>query len=236
MSTRLEVTDTVALNAGRPRRVLAALGLLGLLAGVPVFLSAIAGPPRLPSHLPSWVELEVVLRGPELPLGAVAYLAAMAAWLTWGYLALSIGLQIAALVAETVSSGQWVRALRRVADRLTAPMVRQLVEALFVALVVVHLAGRAPIVSAASASPVAAAVVAPSSAPAAQMAEPEQQPTSDAITYTVQSGDTLSKIAKEMLGDANAYMEIFNANRDQLSDPNKIKPGQVLKIPQHAAR
>jgi nucleoid-associated protein YgaU len=53
-------------------------------------------------------------------------------------------------------------------------------------------------------------------------------------TYTVQSGDTLSRIAKEMLGDANAYMDIFNANKHQLSDPDKIKPGQVLKIPQPA--
>ena len=53
-------------------------------------------------------------------------------------------------------------------------------------------------------------------------------------TYTVKSGDTLSKIAREFLGDANAYMEIFNANRDQLTDPNLIKPGQVLKIPQPA--
>ena len=50
-------------------------------------------------------------------------------------------------------------------------------------------------------------------------------------TYTVKSGDTLSKIAKQLLGDANAYTEIFEANRDQLSDPDKIKPGQVLKIP-----
>jgi nucleoid-associated protein YgaU len=50
-------------------------------------------------------------------------------------------------------------------------------------------------------------------------------------TYTVKSGDTLSKIAKEKLGNANAFMEIFNANRDQLNDPDKIKPGQVLKIP-----
>src|SRR5262249_9884587 len=41
-------------------------------------------------------------------------------------------------------------------------------------------------------------------------------------TYTVKSGDTLSKIAKETLGDANAYMKIFNANKDQLSDPDKI--------------
>jgi len=54
--------------------------------------------------------------------------------------------------------------------------------------------------------------------------------------YTVKPGDTLSKIAKEMLGSANEYMVIFNANRDQLSDPDKIKPGQVLKIPQHATK
>lgn len=52
-----------------------------------------------------------------------------------------------------------------------------------------------------------------------------------ARTYTVQPGDTLSKIAKEKLGDANAYQGIFDANRDVLSDPNKIKPGQVLKLP-----
>lgn len=51
------------------------------------------------------------------------------------------------------------------------------------------------------------------------------------ISYTVQAGDTLSKIAKAHLGDANAYMKIFEANKDQLSDPDKIKPGQVLNIP-----
>ena len=50
-------------------------------------------------------------------------------------------------------------------------------------------------------------------------------------TYTVKPGDTLSKIAKEHLGDANAYIDIFNANKDQLKDPDKIKPGQVLKMP-----
>jgi len=52
-----------------------------------------------------------------------------------------------------------------------------------------------------------------------------------ASTYTVKAGDTLSKIAQQSLGDGNAYMRIFEANRDQLSDPDKIKPGQVLKIP-----
>jgi nucleoid-associated protein YgaU len=52
-----------------------------------------------------------------------------------------------------------------------------------------------------------------------------------AKTYTVKAGDTLGAIAKAQLGDANAYMKIFEANKDQLSDPNKIKPGQVLRLP-----
>ena len=56
-------------------------------------------------------------------------------------------------------------------------------------------------------------------------------PVSSMKTYTVKAGDTLSKIARDHLGDANDYMKIFNANKDQLSDPDKIKPGQVLKIP-----
>ena len=47
----------------------------------------------------------------------------------------------------------------------------------------------------------------------------------------VKSGDTLSKIAKEAYGDANAYMKIFEANKPMLSDPNKIYPGQMLRIP-----
>ena len=50
-------------------------------------------------------------------------------------------------------------------------------------------------------------------------------------TYTVKSGDTLSQIAKEHLGSAGAYMKIFELNKDQLSDPDKIKPGQVLRLP-----
>jgi len=54
-------------------------------------------------------------------------------------------------------------------------------------------------------------------------------------TYTVRSGDTLSKISKQFYGDANQYMRIFEANQDQLKDPNKIQIGQELKIPAGAA-
>jgi len=48
---------------------------------------------------------------------------------------------------------------------------------------------------------------------------------------TVKSGDTLSQIAKEAYGDANAYGKIFEANKPMLTDPSKIYPGQTLRIP-----
>ncbi|MBQ9275217.1 MAG: peptidoglycan-binding protein LysM [Succinivibrio sp.] len=49
--------------------------------------------------------------------------------------------------------------------------------------------------------------------------------------YEVKKGDTLSKISKECYGDANKYMKIFEANKPMLSDPDKIYPGQKLRIP-----
>jgi nucleoid-associated protein YgaU len=56
----------------------------------------------------------------------------------------------------------------------------------------------------------------------------QQQPK----TYEVQSGDTLSSIAKTQYGDANAYNRIFTANQPMLKDPDEIYPGQVLLIPE----
>ena len=49
--------------------------------------------------------------------------------------------------------------------------------------------------------------------------------------YEVKSGDSLSKIAKAEYGNANEWPRIFEANKDILSDPNKIYPGQKLRIP-----
>jgi nucleoid-associated protein YgaU len=65
-------------------------------------------------------------------------------------------------------------------------------------------------------------------APAAKASAPAP---AAAKTYTVKAGDTLSHIAKEHLGSATAYMKIFDLNKDQLTDPDKIKPGQVLRLP-----
>ena len=56
-------------------------------------------------------------------------------------------------------------------------------------------------------------------------------PDAAAKTYTVQPGDTLGAIAKAHLGNAGAYMKIFDLNKDQLTDPNKIQVGQVLRLP-----
>ena len=62
-------------------------------------------------------------------------------------------------------------------------------------------------------------------APVVAPPEPEKQ------FYTVKKGDYLSKIAKEVYGNANKYNIIFEANKPMLKDPNLIYPGQVLVIP-----
>ena len=56
-------------------------------------------------------------------------------------------------------------------------------------------------------------------------------PEPEAVYYTVVRGDTLSKIAKAHYGDAMKYPVIFEANKPMLTDPDKIYPGQVLRIP-----
>jgi len=53
-----------------------------------------------------------------------------------------------------------------------------------------------------------------------------------ARTYAVQPGDNLSKISKQFYGDANKYMKIFEANKDKLADPDKVRAGIELIIPQ----
>lgn len=74
----------------------------------------------------------------------------------------------------------------------------------------------------------------PQAKPVAQPVSPAQpaQPVSPQKEYyTVQSGDSLSKIAKQLYGDASAWHKIHQANTDQIKDPNLIHPGQKLIIP-----
>ena len=60
---------------------------------------------------------------------------------------------------------------------------------------------------------------------------PAQAPTPAERTYTVVAGDSLSKIARREYGDAKLWPRIFEANRDVITNPDLIHPGQVLKIP-----
>jgi nucleoid-associated protein YgaU len=79
-------------------------------------------------------------------------------------------------------------------------------------------------------SDLTADIQAPAAAAAAAVGGASSTPA--ARTYTVQAGDSLSKISKQFYGDANKYMKIFEANKDKLADPDKIKAGQELVIPQ----
>lgn len=68
-------------------------------------------------------------------------------------------------------------------------------------------------------------------APAVKAAAAAVGGVSGARSYTVRPGDNLSKISKQFYGDANQYMKIFDANKDQLTDPDKIRAGMTLLIP-----
>jgi len=76
-----------------------------------------------------------------------------------------------------------------------------------------------------------AAPAASAAAPAAGQAAAAPSAQAPSTFYTVKSGDTLSKIAKECYGNASRYTAIFEANKPMLSDPDKIYPGQSLRIP-----
>jgi nucleoid-associated protein YgaU len=68
-------------------------------------------------------------------------------------------------------------------------------------------------------------------APVAAAAAVGAAPVTPQRTYTVQAGDSLSKISEHFYGHANQYMKIFEANRDQLTDPDKVRAGMELNIP-----
>jgi nucleoid-associated protein YgaU len=90
---------------------------------------------------------------------------------------------------------------------------------------------------AAAAKPAAAGAAAAPAAAKPQAVPVAASAAADGETYTVQKGDSLSKIAKHHLGDANAWKKIYEANKAVIGDnPDKIFPGQKLKLPGGGAR
>jgi nucleoid-associated protein YgaU len=75
-------------------------------------------------------------------------------------------------------------------------------------------------------------IQAPEAAAAAAAGASGAASTPASRTYTVQPGDNLSKISKQFYGDANKYMKIFEVNKDKLADPDKVRAGIELIIPQ----
>lgn len=83
-------------------------------------------------------------------------------------------------------------------------------------------------------APAGTGAVTPTAQPGLQAVAPAARPASAASaqrTHTVAKGDTLSGIAQKVYGRADRWPAIFEANRDRIDDPNRIYPGQVLKIP-----
>jgi len=217
--------------------------LLMLAGSLAALLLVIGSPevPTLPDHLPSPFALEVWLQSPGTPLEMVSALARDAAWLVWLWAALSLLIELLLVGAEATPArgADWVRALRRIADRAALPLARRAV----VVSLSVQLGMRAvgPVLGAAPTPIVAYAAsgtgvsVEPISAPAEQSAET----TASSDAYTVQVGDTLWSISERVYGSGHEYPVLIAANAGRrmtdgrvFDERGVIHPGWVLGVPQ----
>jgi hypothetical protein len=192
--------------------------LCAVLAGGPVALLAFAGNP-LPDHLPTLAEVGTALTSRDdgqLFLRALA----VVGWFGWVTFAFSV---LVELLAAT---------LRRPAPRLPGMGRQQRAAAALVGSVALILAASPAAASAATLAapqPVAAApaVVTPQAGPAPVRAA---SVTTDPAVYRVAKGDYLGEVAERYLDDFDRYREVARLNR--LADPDRIRPGQLLKLPE----
>lgn len=206
---------SVARRTGRVLTGFAALVVLcTVLVGGPVALLALAGNP-LPDHVPTVAEIGATLTSRDdgrLFLRALA----LAGWFGWATFALSVLVELGA------------QALRRPAPRLLGMSRQQRAAAALVGSV-------ALIVVAAPAASAATATMQPYAQPAGPAAAaPAAVPPSTAVpVYRVAKGDYLGAVAERYLGEFADYRELARLNR--LDDPDRIRAGQVLKLPAQAS-
>ena len=233
---------------GRRGDSVGTLGLLALLLGgaaLGYVLRELAGGPRAPDG----AHIREVLSGTELADSDLASASAALAWLVLAYLALSVGLRLAALLAGRLSGGaRWARTGLRLSNLVTIPAVRRLVDGGVGGTLLAaswlplpsQVEGAGHAYAAAAAAPPPPLVAWVDAPPPAAEAAPEAPPP-PCVLYTVAPGDDLWEIARRCYGDGSRFVEIFEASRglqvaggERFSDPRVVRPGWVLRVPMPA--
>jgi len=208
--------------------------------------------PNLPLEIPDSGSVEALLRSSNPPLDGAIYVVGMAGWGVWGWLIVSLLLQLLAAGAERIAGGTaTVRRLRNAADVLSVPLVRRAVQASLAGGMVIRVA-MAGVPTAAAApqdGPVVVVVGSPySDAPAAvrsvrwAAAEvPADEIPADSVVYTVQRGDNLAKIAERFYADGDKWQVLYEANQGRRMQDGEtfdragvIQPGWKLIVPEPA--
>ncbi|MCA0296530.1 MAG: LysM peptidoglycan-binding domain-containing protein [Actinobacteria bacterium] len=200
------------------------VGLLFLLAGVPALLLTVGANPAR-AGITSWSDLWVRLSMPDNG-GLFALVLTIAAWIAWAYLAVAILIELTAMVRRLPVPR--IRGLS-LGQSIARPLVAGVV-LLFVA---------SPML-AATASPAHADPITPPHGPTATTTQkaPAKAPEKAYKTVTVERGDSLSRIAKERLGNGHNWGGIFDASKGieqpggrHLTDPDEIDVGWTLRVP-----
>lgn len=202
----------------------ACLVLLGIIAGLPAVLIAVAGNP-LPDTWPAWGQVGTALTRPDdgtLALTAIVWLG----WATWVVLAGTI-------ILEVLASARGLRAPRLPAVSVPQLAARSLLSAAAL------LFAATPVTSPASAAtPTVAATATQQSEPAhnngatpAGRDHGPPPPERATTAHTVRPGDTLWALAEQYLGDGHRYQEIADANRGVIRDPDFLRTGWTVTVP-----
>lgn len=230
-----------------------ATGLLALIVGgtaLGVLLWRLAGPPELPSELPSWQSIQDRLTGTSLASEDIISVVTAVGWLALAYLSITVGLRTLCDIAVRASDGAaWGRAALRFSDLITLPPIRRMIDGSLGGVLIVSawLRTGSP---AASAEPVVAIVntAEPRVYYAADVGdlgtfEPSNgnfggAASAEVVSYTVADGDSLWSIAERFYEDGSLYTRIFEANAgrtmtsgETFSEPSLIRPGWVLEVP-----